>query len=103
MTNPLQRAALTRQVSEQADATNTAKQQAPHYVVGDEHTLGVAHANGCVDVLRASTLRGAVFEVHPSPKLASTFRTPRPATEQDFKVYRVCIPPDFLAQEARCH
>jgi len=60
-------------------------------VVLNENTLGYIQPelpNICC-VLRASILRGAVFEVLPSSKLISRFDTIRLASKADFEEYRV--------------
>ena len=69
--------------------------QSSRYVVCDEHTLGFKHVNNSIEILRASILRGAVWELYPAPKLVGMFNTLRQATLQDFNVYRVVPPPDF--------
>ena len=59
-------------------------------VVLNEHTLGYIQPElpNYVNVLHASILRGAPFEVHPSSKLVSKSDNIRLATEQDFEDYR---------------
>ena len=66
----------------------------PEYVVCDEHTLGY-RVGSVIAILQASILRGALFELHPGPKLASLYNVIRPATPKDFAEFRVKLPPDF--------
>ena len=82
-----------------SEITEAEVPQSSRYVVCDEHTLGFKHTNNCIEILRASVLRGAVFELYPAPKLAIMFNTLRQATLQDFKVYRVVPPPGFAGPE----
>lgn len=70
------------------------------YVVWNEHTLGYINpqfAPHMLGSLRASVLRGALFE--HGPHILSMVdvkrRTLRPATVQDFEAYHVSLPPDF--------
>lgn len=64
------------------------------YVVCDEHTLGY-YVGGMIAILQASILKGATFEVYPSPKFPTQFNKIRKATMQDFEEYRV-LPPKGL-------
>ena len=68
------------------------------YVVKDEHTLGymIEQMPGFMAVLHGSVLKGG----HDWKNGAvHTFGSViRPATEEDFKEYRVHLPPDFKEQ-----
>ena len=72
------------------------------YIVYDEHTLGYlipewdCGNSVAIGILRANVLRGAPFGWerdlgHTSVSASKV----RPAVADDFKVYRVSLPPDF--------
>jgi len=68
----------------------------PKYVVVNENTLGYIYAEQeeYIGVLRASVLRGAPFR--GKDDLISSFgQNIRPATKEDFNLYRVKVPPNF--------
>ncbi len=59
-------------------------------VVLDNHTLGLINpGSDHVDVLHSSILKGAPFELFPSGKLISMYKTKRLASEKDFDEFRV--------------
>lgn len=59
-------------------------------VVCDGHTLGLIHPESKnVEILKASILKGANFEVLPEPKMISTFQKVRLASKKDFDSFHV--------------
>lgn len=71
---------------------------AVRYVVKDEHTLGYVRGNSSwMGVLSGSVVRGGHS---PFGGPVGTFGAViRDATVEDFAFFRVCVPPDFLADQ----
>ncbi len=73
-------------------------------IVFKEHTLGVIYPNG-LQILHSSILRGSPIQGDPLSAAGTLAFDPildagnfRPATEQDFKDYRVAFHPSYLEE-----
>lgn len=66
------------------------------YVVINENMLGYRTVQPCmVGILASSVIRGSSYNPANGPRYISVHDNLRPATDQDFKDFRVKLPPDF--------
>lgn len=70
------------------------------YFVLNGHTLVYAIPNGTLGILHASILKGSPYDRLEGWVLSSPNHKLTPATREDFKTFRVMVPPDFQSPKA---